>query len=205
MVLAMLVCLAGAIDAASAQSAPEPARVSPSWTLDFEHQQPRVLTVREPNGRLRWFWYMPYKVTNHTREPQSLIPDVTVAYDNGAIIDADKNVPARVYTLVQERVGNPLMTTPAKMTGTMLQGEDYARESVAIWEHPDESERGPAGEMRVFFAGLSGETAAIAHPSEEGQTIVLHRTRMLKYHLPGRPRTPREQPVVFEAAEDVMR
>ena len=159
---------------AHAQTAPEPARVSAAWMLDFEHQQPRVVSFREPDGNVRWFWYMPYKVVNNTNEIRSFIPDVTVAYDNGAIIDADKSIPASVYRLIHERVGNPLMQPPAEAAGDMLEGEDYAREAVAIWEHPDE-------------------------------TIVLHRTRMLRYSLPGRPATPRQQPVVHEDTRDVMR
>ena len=190
---------------ATGQTAPEPARVTTAWMLDFEHQQPRVISFREPDGNVRWFWYMPYKVVNNTNEIQSFIPDVTVAYDNGAIIDADKSIPASVFRLVHERVGNPLMQSPAEVAGDMLDGEDYAREAVAIWEHPNEAERGPTGEMRIFFAGLSGETRSIAHPVNADETIVLHRTRMLRYSLPGRPATPRQQPVVLEDTRDVMR
>ena len=205
--LALLAPAAAALLAAGAhaQTAPEPARVSPTWMLDFEHQQPRVVSYREADGHVRWFWYMPYKIVNDTGRIQSFIPDVTVAYDNGAIIDADKSIPASVYRLVHERVGNPLMKSPAEAAGDILDGPDYARESVAIWEHPDEQERGHAGEMRVFVAGISGETRAIPHPVDPEQTIVLQRARMLRYDLPGRPATPRQQPIALEETRDVMR
>ena len=86
------------------------------------------------------------------------------------------------------------------VVGRILQGEDHARESVAIWPAGEE----PVNEIRIFVAGISGETATAEHPIS-GEPVILRRTRMITYHLPGRPGTPQRQPVVFRGERDVMR
>ncbi|MEX1017086.1 MAG: hypothetical protein WDZ31_10110 [Phycisphaeraceae bacterium] len=190
----------GCWQAQQAQAYPEPAIVSPSWNLEFEYRTPQAIAVEDVDGSPRWYWYIRYKVTNHTGDDRLFIPEITVATDTGKIIETGQNVPASVFARIKERERSPLLESPIDVVGRILQGEDYARESVAIWP----AGREPVNELRIFVGGISGETANTEHPGT-GETVMLRRTRMLTYHLPGKPATPQRQPVVFRSERDVMR
>ncbi|MFA9478001.1 hypothetical protein ACERK3_06780 [Phycisphaerales bacterium AB-hyl4] len=199
--LAVVALVFGTLGLAGPAAAyPEPAMVSPSWALEFEYRTPQAISVEGVDGTPRWYWYMRYKVTNHSGDDRLFIPEITVATDTGKIIDTGANVPASVFHRIRERERDPLLESPVDVVGRLLQGDDYARESVAIWPAPRE----PVNQFRIFVAGLSGETASTEHPVT-GETVMLRRTLMLTYHLPGRPSTPQRQPVVFEDERDVMR
>lgn len=199
--LALLVSMAMlAACAAPLHAAPEPAIVSPSWNLDFEYRTPQAIAVPDIEGTPRWYWYMAYKVTNHTGEDRLFIPEITIATDTGRIIETGRNVPATVFEHVKRQLRNPLVESPVDVIGRLLQGDDYARESVAIWPAAGE----PINEMRIFVAGISGEAVNVEHPGT-GDAVMMRRTRMLTYHLPGKPATPQRQPVIFQDERDVMR
>jgi len=179
---------------------PEPSAVNPSWQLDFAAQQPQAISVADAAGRIRWYWYVTYKVANNTGQDRMFIPDVTVATDQGEIISAGRNIPPTVFAAIKQRVGNRLLENPTQMVGRLLQGEDYARESAAIW--PDFGTK--VGEIRVFFEGLSGETAQILNPLT-GKPVLMRKTLMRVYQMPGRPPTPQQQTVVLADEAWVMR
>lgn len=181
-----------------------------SWNLDFSHESLRPIAV-EFDGETRWFWYMTYKVTNRTDREQVFVPYIEMATNTGQVVRANHEVPPQVFDAIKLRVDNPLLESPAAVVGRILQGDEYARESVAIWPatHPEVST------VRVFVRGLSGETATVRHPvvreRPDGrrdvtfEDVLTIRTLMLTYDLPGRPDTPQFQPVVAEGSRWVMR
>jgi hypothetical protein len=184
----------------SAWAYPEPAIVSPSWSLEVEVTKPAAISIEDVDGSIRWFWYVTYKVVNPTDEDLLFIPEITVANDLGEIITAGENVPPTVFPAIKERLGNPLLLSPIQVVGKLLRGDDFAREGVAIWPAPD----GDVDAFSVFIAGLNGETQTIANPLT-GESVLVRRTLMLEYKSPGNFQRPQDQPIVEDGRREVMR
>jgi len=202
-VLIASVCLAagwGLTTPKSTWAYPEPAIVSPSWSLEVEVAKPAAISIEDVDGSIRWFWYVTYKVVNPTDEDLLFIPEITVANDLGQIITAGENVPPTVFPAVKERLGNPLLLSPVQVVGKLLQGEDFAREGVAIWPAP----QGDVDAFSVFFAGLNGETQTIANPVSD-ESVLVRRTLMLDYKSPGNFPRPQDQPIIEAGRREVMR
>ncbi len=179
---------------------PEPSIVSKAWQYDFSYEAPRPIAVTELGGRVRWYWYMTYKVTNNTGEERLFVPEVTLFTDTGDIFPSGKDVPAGVFNAIKEQVGNPLLENPAEIIGRLLQGPDYAKEGAAIWPAFDED----VDEVTVYISGLSGETQAIAHPIT-GKRVVLRKTLMISYDQPGTSSNIQDQPMVKKDEQWIMR
>jgi len=185
------------LSAGPARTAPKPSEVQVSWQLDFEFEPPRTIQVRLPGqARPKTFWFMRYIVTNRTGEDQIFVPDFVLYTDTGQVLRAGRNVPTAVFKAIQEAYDEPLMKEMTAMTGKLLQGEDNARQSVAIWPDFDPQ----AGGFDIFVGGLSGETAEIELPAPITVTemdytgtvrtvtkdrLVLTKTLDLKYAIPG--------------------
>jgi len=179
---------------------PEPAIVSPSWSLDIQVQAPEAISIQDVDGSIRWFWYITYKVVNPTDQDLLFIPEITVANDRGEIITAGENVPPTVFPAIKKRLGNPLLLSPVQVVGKLLQGEDFAREGVAIWPAPG----GDVDAFSVFIAGLNGETQNITNPIT-GESVLVRRTLMLDYKSPGNFKRPQDQPIIADGQREVMR
>lgn len=186
-------------------AAPEPALVSKSWEFKFSHDAPRPIAVRNLDGQYEWFWYMTYKVVNNSGDERLFIPEITIASDQGDIFIAGQNVRTAVFDEVKKRVGNRLLESPTNIVGQILQGDDNAKEGVAIWP----ATRHNIDTISIFFAGLSGETALIKVPDPADTTKTLDtlvaKTYMIDYDLPGFPATPQTQPIVYKGAKWIMR
>lgn len=179
---------------------PEPAVVARTWQFDFSHGQPQPIAVSDIHGTPRWYWYMPFKVTNNTGTERVLVPEITIATDQGDIITAGRDVPASVYAAVRERLGNPLLEHPIRVVGRILQGEDHARETVAIWPaFPHDTDT-----LNIFVSGLSGETQIINHPVTQ-EPVPMRKTLMISYGLPGSNPHPQAQNLVPRGDTWIMR
>lgn len=185
---------------AAIQAFPEPAAVSPSWNLDFEFGSPEPIAIEDVSGTTQWYWFMPYTVVNNSGSDQLFIPEATLATDAGDIISAGQNVPASLFPRIRQRLRNPLLLSPLEVVGRILQGEDYAKESVIIWPAFDHN----VDELTLFISGLSGETQAATNPIT-GESVLMRRTLMLRYAMPGNPASPQSQPVQLVEQRDVMR
>ena len=87
-----------------AQAYPEPAIVSPSWSLDIEVQAPEAISIEDVDGSIRWFWYISYTVVNPTDLDLLFIPEITIANDRGDILNAGENVPPTVFPAIKKRL-----------------------------------------------------------------------------------------------------
>ncbi len=184
----------------SALGFPEPHIVPQSWQLDLTYQTPRLISIEGIGGRPQWFWYMTYKVVNNTGRERLFIPEVTIATDAGDIISAGTDVPATVFTAIRQKLDNPLLESSIDVVGKLLQGEDLAKETVAIWPAFDHD----VDQVNIFITGVSGETAIIQHP-RTGETLTLRKTLMLRYATPGTDVPPRDQDIQPAGEQWVMR
>ncbi|MFW5682773.1 MAG: hypothetical protein ACOC1G_07185 [Phycisphaeraceae bacterium] len=200
--LAIAVCMAvPALFAGAATAAPEPELVSPSWNLEFTYDKPHAIAVKNLEGETKWYWYMTYEVTNKTGRTQLFVPEVTVADDTGRIMQAGDDVPNRVYRAIRDKLRSVSLQSPVQILGELLEGEDHSKKGVVVW--PAALDR-DVDEYRVFFAGLSGETAVVEHPGT-GEEIRLRRTLMIRFALPGDDEHPQRQTVDRIEQRDVMR
>lgn len=188
------------ITAPFAWAFPKPQAGSHAWKLDFTFQTPQPISATDARGITHWYWYMPYKVVNNSGSDQLFVPDVVIADNLGHIIHAGTNVPMGLFGKIKKQLGNPLLESPMDVVGTIKQGPDFAKASVAIWPAPKKDEQS----MRVFVGGLSGETATMTIPGTHKQ-VLLRRTLMIRFKLPGVYKTPENQPVVLQGKSQVMR
>ncbi len=159
---------------------PRPDLASNAWQLDIEYTTPRLIAVETPSGTTENYWYLKYTVTNHTRRRQFFTPEFTIASDRGDLLTAGRGVPAYVYAEIARREASPFLVSPIEMVGPLLDGEDYARQSVVIWP----AFPADVDQFNVFIEGLSGETQAIRHPLT-GNDVRVRRSLMLTYSTPG--------------------
>ncbi|MBB6429995.1 hypothetical protein [Algisphaera agarilytica] len=206
----------------------EPSIINPTWEFELEVKNPQPIAVPDAKGRMVWYWYLPYKVINNTNEDRLFIPEVSVVDNHGRIVTAGRQIPQNVYPAIAERLGNDLLESPDDVLGRLLQGEDFAKESVAIWPASQKD----VDEFTVFFAGADGETKQLISPStgkpvlraaidpitgepvldSEGnpvlQPVMVRRTRAYTYTTPGTLTSNnklRQQPVRLVGETVVMR
>lgn len=178
-----------------------PRTASPSWTLDFDYETPRPIAVDDLAGQTRWYWYLPYRVTNNSGADRLFVPNTMVYTDAGQLVDANVDIPPAVYRAIAAELDNELLEPPSQVVGELLQGPDYARESVIIWPHFNTD----VDRFTLFVVGLSGETASVEVPGSD-ETELLRRTAALRFGTPGNfPVNPQGQPIVDLGRDDVMR
>ncbi|MDY6914431.1 MAG: hypothetical protein SVT52_08255 [Planctomycetota bacterium] len=186
-----------AIWAGTAQAAPRPSEIPVSWKLDIHYEQPKPIQVRLPGETLaKTFWYLRYTVTNRTGKDQIFVPDFVLYAGTGQVLRAGRGAPGVVFEAIKKLYNDPLLKDITGMTGKLLQGEDNAKNGVAIWTDIDHA----AGSFDVFCGGLSGETVAITLPRAvivnemdaagkmhdvRKEKALLVRTLHLKFAIPG--------------------
>ncbi|MEM9415561.1 MAG: hypothetical protein AAGA29_08805 [Planctomycetota bacterium] len=210
---------------------PEPELVTSSWMLTFTYETPRTIAIEMADGSTQWYWFMTYEVLNdprirnNNRESIFFNPDIIIADDRGGIIHANRNISPRVFPAIKELLRNELLESPAQVSGNMLPGEDFIKESVAIWPVSEDD----VDEFSIFIAGIYGETCTVPHPvtgepmtepvtdprtgepvlnadgEPETRPILLRRNRMLRFVTPGTIRNPQRQSIRLEEEKDVMR
>lgn len=210
--VAALLLSVGSQSASSQDSSPgtsgtfaEPSIINPTWEFELDVKNPQPIAVPGANGRMVWYWYLPYQVINNTNEDRLFIPEVSVMDNHGRIVTAGRKIPQNVFPAIAERLGNPLLESPDDVLGRLLQGEDFAKDSVAIWPASPRD----VDEFTVFFAGADGETKLLLSPrtgkpvlqaavdpitgeavfDEDGnpvmQPVMVRRTRTFTYATPG--------------------
>lgn len=176
---------------------PKPSVIPVSWELEFSYETPQMFTLTLPGEeKPRTFWYVLYELTNRTGKDQIFVPDFVLYTDTGQVLRAGEGVPAAIFGEIQKRHNDPLLVTLAAVTGRLLQGQDNARRSVAVWRDFDPKARG----FDLFVGGLSGERAKLKLPApvkgvvrdEAGKKVevvraelTLAKTMHLSYRLPG--------------------
>ena len=98
----------------------------------------------------------------------------------GTAVTALIAVPAPVFDKIKSLYNNPYLLSPTNIDGKLLQGDDNAKDGVAIFPALDPEAR----DFRVFVMGLSGETSEVINPVTK-QPKIIQKTLELDYNIPG--------------------
>ena len=204
---------------------PQPDAVTHDWAFAFEHSTPDTIAIENPDGSVDWYWYMTYKVTNHNEDELFFDPRIVIQSDNGDIVTANLGIPSTVFNEVRKLLEQPLLMSPVEVPGRVFKGENYARESAAIWKVSNDD----IDQFKVFFGGIYGETKTITDPNtgepimvpiidaisgkpktdKDGnplmQPLELHRTRMIHYTTPGTTESRQDPSIKLEEEKDILR
>ena len=156
----------------------EPSRVPVSWELTFKHGTLERIIV-PVNGKDQTYWFMRYTVINNSGRDILFTPNFEILAETGVAIPAFKIVPAAVFDKIKSLYNNPFLLSPINIDGKLLQGEDNAKDGVAIFPDLDPDSRN----FPLFVMGLSGETSEVTQPHDQ-------KTR----HPPENPRTGLQRP-----------
>ena len=206
-----MVCIAAA--ATPAVAASRAGLASTKWQLDLRFQDPQRITVRLPGDEAdSVFWYVVYEVVNNTGRDLQFYPSFKFVTNTLRVIESGVEVSPTVAELIAERhrTDFPFFTRPNKVSGLLLQGEENARASVAVFRPFDPE----ASSFTLFASGLSGESDRIPNPAynaarpetqDNAPYFVLRRTLAIVYDLPGDPDTRRIATPIRRNREWVMR
>lgn len=184
--LSRIVATLGALACAvcACMTAPEPDPVPRRWEFNLNVGPLRLATVDVPNVGRRAYFYLTYKVSNSTGQDLLLAPAFDLATDDGQMIRSGRDVPAEVTRQILEQLDSAFLQDQISILGTLLQGEENARDGVVIWP----AEKMQPGELLVFATGFSGETKTVDHADAktgEMTRSTLRKTMMLRYPIPG--------------------
>ena len=206
--LPLLMVLSAAPPAREVGSGPEPSPTPISWELGFKFLDPQRIEVQLPGAeRPEVYWYLVYTVTNTSPRSQRFFPLFQIVTEDLHVYDTDMGIDPLVFDAIRERnrITHKYLVDPTKAIGALLSGDDYARESVAIWRQIDLT----ICAFSVYVAGLSGEMRFIPNPAYDPQkpetrkttgpdgkssevtvnpkNFTLRKTLQIRYTLPGSP------------------
>jgi len=207
-----------ALTAVPARTAPEAPESTIEWELNIDLQPLASIQVAVPGSKTpQMFWFLRYTVSNHTDEDQVFAPEVFLYTDTGDVIRSGKDVPPAVFARIKSSFNDPLLKDQTSITGKLLQGEDNAKNGVAIFPNFDPK----AGVVEIFIGGLSGYTETLQLPvpvtvternikgtprEVEKTELTLAKTLRLKYRHPLDPAgKPIESKLVLQSKDWVMR
>ena len=212
---AILLCFSSAVIAAETKTtkttAPVPASFPAEdiWQLDIElHGKPTQLQAILPGDQEPTrFWYMVYTLTNNNPIDVDYYPTMEVMTDTFKLYEAGKVPTKPVYQEVERlyRESVPLLEPEIIVAGKILQGEDNARDCVAILDDFDPN----ATSIKVFISGLSNETAVVEKIDKNNEKnikkVLLRKTLMLEYRIPGDQFNQDKKVMLFSRREWIMR
>jgi hypothetical protein len=171
-----------------AKKYPEPSVYPISWQLTFRHKAPHRIVVHVPgHSTPAAYWYMTYTVINSTGTDQYFVPSFDLVTQDGKVHRSDMALPREVFDTIKKREGNPLLKQSIDIEGKLLQGEDQAKDGVAIWEEPS----GDMHSFTIFVSDLSGEFVIMkdddGKPMKEsdGSPVIVRKTLELDFAVRG--------------------
>jgi hypothetical protein len=197
----------------SVTAAPKADIATTAWQLDLEFYDPQRITLRLPGDEhATTFWYVLYQVTNRTGKDVEFYPSFRIVTDTLQVVEGGTEVSPTVYDAIKARHYRefPFFAPPAKVTGLLLQGEENARASAAVFRTFDEA----ASSFTLYISGLSGESERVRNPAfdvkrgeseENPRAFFMRRTLSVLYDLPGDTQTRSAATPVRRSREWVMR
>ncbi len=178
--IAVAAAVAGACLAPLAALAPEPDPVPRRWQLNVEVGPLQVTTIDVKGVGPRSFLYLPYHVVNNSGQDVLFAPMWEYSNGAGTIVRSGRDVPQEVTSRILTSLKNPFAQDQIEIIGDLLQGEENAKDGVAIWPLNDTAPE----RMTIYGAGFSGETKTVTSPDGKEQ-FVLRKTLMLDFSDPG--------------------
>lgn len=194
-------------------AAPKADIATRAWQLDLEFYDPQRITLRlTGDEHATTFWYVLYQVTNRTGKDVEFYPSFRMVTDTLQVVEGGAEVSPTVYDAIKARHYRefPFFAPPAKVTGLLLQGEENARASAAVFRTFDEA----ASSFTLYISGLSGESARQRNPAfdvkrgeseDNPRAFFMRRTLAVVYDLPGDPQTRALATPMRRSREWVMR
>jgi len=177
---------------------PRTGLVPKSWELHFEFDDPQRITVKLPGSdQPQTYWYVIYRVVNRTGQDVNFMPSFRLVTNTLQVREGGDQVNPLVYDRIAARHRGqfPFFAPPYKITGKLLQGEENARSSAAVFQPFDPD----ASSFRIYVSGLSGEIERVPNrvfdpgkPESEDENprfFLMRRTLEISYDLPGDPET----------------
>lgn len=190
-VCALLVLALGS----AAVAAPRAELVPNTWDLDLEFHDPQRISLRLPGDEhVTTFWYLLYRVSNRTGHDVEFYPSFRLVTNTLKTVTGGDHISPSVYEAIAARHAKefPFFAVPSKITGLLLQGEENARSSAAVFRVFDPK----ASRFTVYVAGLSGDITRVKNPKRRGSRqgedeppFLLRRSLAIVYDLAGDPET----------------
>jgi len=186
LLLPALVAMVGVLvlSTPAALAAPEPAPLPKRWQLEVKCSPVRLAMVKTADGQDRPYFFMTYTVTNNSPADLLFAPLFDLATDAGDVVRSGRDVSFGVTREIMARLNNPVLEDQIGIVGTLLRGEENAKEGLVIWAAPTLQ----LAELTVYAAGFSGETATVKTVNPEtgkDEQKVLRKTLAMKYRMPG--------------------
>ncbi len=190
---------------------PEPSVYPISWELTLKHSKPKRIVLDVPGRSTPTaFWYMTYTVINNTKNDQYFTPRFDMLTEDGRVFRSDdRKISPPVIAEIRKRERNASLKSAADLVREpkLLQGEDQAKDGVAVWEEPEANMRS----FTIFVGGLSGEFVKMKDDDgkelkdSEGSPIFLRKTLELGYTIHGGSAAPEEDQIQPKPEKWVMR
>jgi len=181
-------------------AAPEPDPVPQRWEFDVEFGPLQTIEVeiplldesgqevRDETGSAlterRGYFFLTYLVTNHTGDDRLFAPHLELGADDGSLVTSGLDVPPEATRAILRELQNPFLEDQISIIGKIQQGEENAREGLAVWPITDYM----VDEVVVYAAGFSGETDVLEWKdpeSDEPIKVILRKTYEMRYTTPG--------------------
>lgn len=201
----------------SITAAPQPDAANDGWEFGIQYGAPQSIMVTLPgDSKPQLYWYISYTVTNDTGEDRYFTPEISLFTNTGQEVKAGEGVNPAVFTQIKKVLGNDLLIDRTQMSGKLLQGEDNAKEGVAIFKDFDAQ----AGSFSIFFGGLSSNSQKVKLPEPikvqkvdasgklvevTTDEVTLYKTLKLEYLIGGSAGNRANAKVEFLGKEWVMR
>ena len=198
-------------------AAPQPDPANDGWEFGIQYGMPQSILVTLPgDSKPQLYWYITYTVTNDTGEDRYFTPEISLYTNTGQEVKAGEGINPAVFTQIKKTLGNELLLDKSQISGKLLQGEDNAKEGVAIFKDFDSQ----AGSFDIFFGGLSSNSQTIKLPEPVKVTkvdaagklvevttdeITLYKTLRLQYLVGGSSGNRDNARIEFLGKEWVMR
>ncbi len=179
-----------AVTSNSAVAAPEPDPVPRKWQLTLETGPMRVMSVDVDGSGpepARLYYYLTYKVINNTGQDILFTPSFDLTTDEGDLQRSGRGVPGAATEQIIAALENKFLEDQISIVGMLLQGEENAKEGLAVWPVGTSHVR----DLKVFAHGFSGETRAmdVFDPATKGtKRVTFRKTLMLQYQALGETR-----------------
>jgi hypothetical protein len=195
------------------QAAPKPDKASKTWQLDCHFYDPERMVITLPgDSEPTTFWYLLYTVTNDTGQDVDFYPAFELVTNTCQVVRGGDRIHPLVVDAIRVRHKKQytFFVDPLKATGRLLQGEDNARTSAAVFRNFDPA----ADRFTIYAAGLSGEVVRLRNPAfdadaPESETnsrfFTLRKSLGITYDLPGDPKTRKLATATRVKMEWVMR
>lgn len=183
--------------------APEPDPVPTRWELNFEPGPLRVIRLNTASGS-RHYFYMTYRVTNHSGTDLIFAPSFDLVTEAGDLRRSGRDVPPEVTADLLAMLRNPYLEDQISILGNILQGIENAKDGLVVWPADDLE----TDSLQVFVAGLSGENKPyVVTDAQTGRNkrVMLRKTLMLKFDTPGTLTNRGSTPLELGESQWVMR